>query len=267
MQVDFPDGRKMNVWYETNTSAKAPTLLLVHGFPLDHSMWQHQAPLLDEYSILAPDLFGFGASDPVADSLSMKSMADDLAQLLDCLDLPEVIFCGLSMGGYIGWEFFARHRSRLAGLICCNTRAASDDELTARARRMAAKQVVEKGTKPIAAAMRVKLFAESTRHERSQLVEDVIAVIERTKPASIAAGQLAMARRQDHVRLLAHIDVPTLVVAGECDEITPAEEMQQLAVQIPASDFVAISNAGHMTPLEQPAAFNESVRQFSERCS
>ncbi len=257
----------MYVRHEKCRRAAAPTLLLVHGFPLDHSMWDRQLPLASKCSILAPDLFGFGASDKLAQPASMRLFADDLAMLLDCLELETVIYCGLSMGGYIGWEFFKHHRSRVSGMICCNTRAAADGETMARARRVAALQVMETGSVPVAEAMRDKLFSEATLQGDPGIAASMFEVMKNVAPESIAGAQLAMSSRTDHVEGLCEFDVPTLVVAGQHDTITPAAEMQEMAKLIPGANFVSIEAAGHMSPLEQSVAFNEAVVRFLETFS
>ncbi|HEY2411185.1 MAG TPA: alpha/beta fold hydrolase, partial [Pirellulaceae bacterium] len=115
------NGIKLNV-VERGTGVP---LLLAHGFPLDHSMWSGQLDgLSDRCRVIAPDLRGFGASDVVPGVATMQQMADDLAGVLDALAIREpVIFCGLSMGGYVAWQFALRHRTRLAKLILCDTRA------------------------------------------------------------------------------------------------------------------------------------------------
>ncbi len=124
----------------------APTLLMVHGFPLDHSMWRYQIrPLSEHGRVLCPDLPGFGRSTTGGQPISMRQMADDLAGYLDQLGIDQVVFCGLSMGGYIGWQFWRHHSQRLSGLIACDTRSGADTETVARARRISANLVRQQG--------------------------------------------------------------------------------------------------------------------------
>jgi len=161
----------MSFLHEVCENGDAPTIVFVHGFPLDHSMWLGQMPLREQASLLMLDLIGFGMSQPITEGATMKGFADDVAELLDQLAIEKVIWCGLSMGGYIGWEFVKHHREKLAGLVCCNTRATADDETTARARRVAAAQVMKTGANPVAVAMREKLFADSTLNEQPDVVQ------------------------------------------------------------------------------------------------
>jgi pimeloyl-ACP methyl ester carboxylesterase len=257
--IQLSDGRKMSFLHHVCEKVDAPTIVFAHGFPLDHSMWQGQLPLAEAATLVMPDLPGFGDSDAVTDELTMKSMADDVADLLKQIGVSKVIFCGLSMGGYIGWEFVHNHGDMLDGLICCNTRATADDETTARARRLAVAQVMQNGTEPIAVAMKQKLFSSKTLSHNVELVDDVSNVILDANPQTVAAAQLGMAKRTDHSELLQQIDARTLVIAGADDQITPADEMRDMSFLIGESSFVEIADAGHLSPAEQPRIFNHAV--------
>ncbi len=240
----------------------APTILLVHGFPLDHSMWAGQVKLRERFSLLIPDLPGFGQSKPLAGVATIERYADVLAGLVRALKLDAVVFCGLSMGGYIGWEFFARHRSLVSQLVCCNTKASADDEVTMRARQVSATGAFRNGIAEACDGLLPKLFAEETIEENKSFVGETAAVMKACDRATFAASQLMMARRADHSSSLAGIDVPALVVAGSHDVITPADLMQQMATAIPGSRFEVIEQAGHLSPLECPEKFNALLAEF-----
>ena len=257
--IQLNDGRKMHFLHHVCEDDTAPTIVFVHGFPLDHSMWLEQLPLQQHASLLMLDLIGFGESDPIAERTTMKEMADDVANLVSKLGIEKVIFCGLSMGGYIGWEFASNHREMLDGLICCNTRAAADDEVTARARGVAASQVLQTGSDAVATMMCQKLFSDATQSDRPGLVKKIGDVIRKTEPKAIAAGQLAMSVRQDFSSALIDIEVPTLVVSGSEDSITTPEEMALMAMELPRVTSVTISDAGHLAPFEQATVFNHAV--------
>ena len=240
-------------------------LLLVHGFPLDRTMWQAQIDgLADRFRVVAPDLRGFGRSSPIAeDTVSMAAFADDLAVMLDRMDISEpVVFCGLSMGGYVGWEFCRRHADRLAGLIACDTRAEADTPTVAKGRRMVAQQVCAEGTAAVTGPMVEKLFAAATLRDRTELVESVKRVMFATAPDTVAAAQRGMADRADATDLLPTIEVPALVIGGTNDPISPPEEMRQFAAAMPNARFVEIDRAGHLAPLEQPEAVNRAIAEF-----
>lgn len=241
-----------------------PTLLLVHGFPLDHSMWRHQLESLgDTYRVIAPDLRGFGASSGATDTITMEQLADDMAELLDALGIVEPItFCGLSMGGYVAWQFWQRHASRLARLILCDSRAIADSAEAARGRLDLANRVLSEGAAIVAEAMLPKLFAEKTIREQADMVAATRQVMQATSPAAVAGTLRGMAQRPDMTSALADIDIPTLVICGEHDVISTADEMRSIAAALPNATFVEVPGSGHMTPLEGPETVNRAIRGF-----
>jgi 3-oxoadipate enol-lactonase len=242
-------------------------LLLVHGFPLDHSMWNAQLEALGrQWRAIAPDLRGFGASQASPGTASMEQMADDLAALLDTLQIAEpVVLIGLSMGGYVAFEFLRRHPHRLRGLVLCDTRAVPDTAEAAAGRHKLAAQVLEQGAGPVADAMLPKLFGAHTRESNPDAIEATRHVILANQPAGIAAALLGMAGRADMTADLPGIALPTLIIVGQDDAISTVDEMRGMARSIPGCEFVVIPRSGHMTPLENPVAFNEAVEQFLTR--
>ncbi len=253
-----------NVRLNVVERGRGTPVVLVHGYPLDHSMWRGQIEgLADVGRVIAPDLRGFGASDVTAGTVTMEQMADDVAALLDGLKINEpIIFCGLSMGGYVAWQFALRHRSRLAKLIQCDTRAVADSTEAAAGRRKTAEKVLAEGATVAAEALIPKLFAPATYQQQPQVVEETRQVILRTKPEGIAAALRGMAERPDVTAQLSKIDVPALLIGGEHDGISPPSEMRQIAAQMPRAKFVEIAGAGHMSPLEQPEAVNAAITDF-----
>ena len=258
-------------------------LLLVHGFPLDHSMWQRQIDFFQSnFRVICPDLPGFGASEPMSgfgeltagvksagdsESLSMESLADWLVAFLNAIACVEPVnYCGLSMGGYIGWQFWRRHPSRLKSMIAANTRASKDDELVRRARHMAAAQVRVSGAQSVADAMIEKLFYLAGDQDPLEIeyIAKVHQTIFTTDPGVISAGQIGMSQRVDATGWLSEIAIPMLFIGGEFDSITPPAEMQSNATAANNAPFETIPAAGHLTPLEQPDEFNLYVGQFLE---
>jgi 3-oxoadipate enol-lactonase len=241
-----------------------PPLLLVHGFPLDGTMWSGQTgPLAERFRVLVPDLRGFGKSSVLPGLVTMQRMADDLAEMLGALEVSQpVIFCGLSMGGYVAWQFALRHRSHLSKLILCDTRAAADSNETAAGRIGLAQRVLKEGPGFVAEAMLPKLFAKETIDSGSPVVEATRQVILRTDPRGIAASARGMAQRSDVTELLPQLDLPTLLICGEHDAITPPEEMKSVADKLPHATYVQIAGAGHMAPLEKPEEVNRAIMAF-----
>ena len=249
------------------TRGHGAPLLLVHGFPLDHSMWRFQfETLATQYHVIAPDLRGFGQSSRGTAPISMSQFAVDLNDLLDALHIQSPItFCGLSMGGYIGWEFWRQFPQRLAQLIQCDTRSIGDTEVIARGRRQIAARITEQGSGGSALAadrMIPKLFSESSMQAIPERVQQLHRVIASSDPAMIAETQLALANRQDATTWLANINVPTLLLCGEYDGISPPGEMKAIAEALPQAQLEVIKDVGHMAPLENPQSANQIIRQF-----
>lgn len=242
-------------------------LLFVHGFPLDHSMWQDQLEeFAEDFTVIAPDLRGFGRSGAAADTVTMAQFADDLADLCDALEISEPIhYCGLSMGGYIAWEFYRRHRHRLRSLILCDTRAGADSPATVETREKMARAVREHGGVVIAQAMQPKLFAAETMSGQPHLPERLVEIILRTPGSSIAAAALGMAARPDSRDLLPEMDLPAILIVGEHDQLSTPDEMEEMAASMPDATFAVIPGAGHMAPLENPGQVNRVIRTFLER--
>lgn len=240
-------------------------VLLVHGFPLDHTMWAAQIEALaGQARVIAPDLRGFGQSPlPAGDGergVSMERYADDLVELLDALDVREpVVLVGFSMGGYIAWQFVRKYPQRLRALVPMDTRAGADTDEARAGRLKMATNIAEWGSVVVGEMMEPKLFAPASIKQLPEAMNAVRDVIGRTDPAAIAAAQRGMAERGDMTVLLQLIRVPTLVVVGEYDAISPPEEMQSLATAVSGAECVVIPDAGHMAPMENPDAVNEAL--------
>ena len=246
-------------------------ILLVHGFPLDHTMWAAQIDALAKsYRVIAPDVRGFGESplgEANADAgISMAQYADELAELVDAIAIKEpFVLAGFSMGGYIAWQFFRKHGDRLRALIQCDTRAAADSDEPRAGRIKMAENVAEWGSGRVAEMMGPKLFAPKTFETKPEVVAAVRCVVERTPPAAIAAAQRGMAARPDVTSLLPTINLPTLILVGEHDAISTRDEMTSIAKAIPDAQLVEIPEAGHMTTMENPEAVNVALLTFLGR--
>ena len=241
-----------------------PPVVLVHGFPLDSGMWRHQVEALaGKHRVIAPDLRGFGETPPTAGAMTMDQFADDVAGLLDALQITQpVVFCGLSMGGYIAWAFMRKYGERVAALILCDTRAVADAPAAARARVAMAESVTTDGLQAVCDAMLPKMLAPETPQRQPEVAELVRRMILRASPAGVAAAQRGMASRPDSSDLLRQIFVPTLVVVGQEDAISTPDEMRSMAAAIPNASFFEAPLAGHLSPLENPRAVNEAMANF-----
>jgi pimeloyl-ACP methyl ester carboxylesterase len=244
--------------YEDHGQGKA--VLLVHAFPLAGAMWQQQvAALKGQYRLIVPDMRGFGASEGTPGPTTMETFADDLAALLDTLGIDKVVLGGLSMGGYISFAFLRRHADRLRGLILCDTRATPDTPEGKENRETTAQMVENEGARAIADKMLPVMLSPAAPDD---LKTSVRGLIEQNSPQGIAAALRGMALRPDSSDLLPTIKVPTMVVVGSQDVLSTPKELHGLQAAIPGSRFVELGGAGHVANLENPEAFNDSVRDF-----
>lgn len=238
-------------------------VVLLHAFPFSRAMYRPQREALAGLGrIITPDLPGFGDS-PLHDAPTVEVMADAVASLLDHLGVrAKVILGGVSMGGYVTLAFARKHAGRLAGLILADTRAEADDD-AARANRD--RMIGFAATNPASAVveqMMPKLVGATTQATRPAVVEEVRRIASAQRPAGIIAALQALRNRPDATAGLAAIGVPTLVVVGAEDTLTPPALSESLAAKVAGAKLVVIPGAGHMSNLEQPAAFNEAVREF-----
>jgi pimeloyl-ACP methyl ester carboxylesterase len=254
------DRRSLNV----NEIGSGQPLLFVHGYPLDHLMWRFQtAEFAQTHRVVAPDLRGFGRSDVTPGKFLMSQMADDLSVVLDRLGIREpVTLCGLSMGGYVAWEFWKRHRSRISRLILCDTRAIADSNDAKEMRRETAGRLLLEGPGFLAKTMPEKLFSPKTHQNKPELVHEIQMMSQNGSPAGFSAASMGMAARADVTEWLPQIDVPTLVIVGEDDQISSVEEMRGIASSIPGAQLAIVPDAGHLAPLENPEFVNRAIHKF-----
>lgn len=236
--------------------------VLVHGFPLDRTMWRHQLTALSPWKRIAPDLRGFGGSTAPADGYSMARYADDLVAILDALHLEQAVFCGLSMGGYILFELLRRHPQRVRALVLADTRAEGDSADGKRGRNELAAVAEREGAAGVAARMLPKLLSAATVEAQPEVVRQVEAMILRTPVAGIVGALEAMRERPDSRPLLPEIRVPTLVLVGAADELTPPAAAHALADGIPGARYAELPAAGHLAPLEQPLVASRVMLDF-----
>jgi 3-oxoadipate enol-lactonase len=237
-----------------------PTILFVHGFPLDRSVWQHQIDTLTGYRRIAPDLRGMGHSDAPDLGYSMSTYAEDLLALLEALGEGQVVLCGLSMGGYVALEFVRRWRERVRGLILVDTRAEADSAEGRRARDALIGRVREQGAIAAAEAMLPRFFTPQVSPE---IIERIRTTILRTPVPGIVGALSAMRERPDSTPLLETLTgIPTLVLVGAEDMITPPAIAQSMATAIPGARLMEIPGAGHLPCVEQPVPTTRAILKF-----
>ena len=238
-------------------------LLFLHAFPLDGSMWDHQvAAFSARFRCLRPDVFGFGASPPPPAGMSLDDVAAAVVEGLDARGIGAVTLVGLSMGGYVALALLRRHADRVSRLVLCDTRAGADSEQGRADRLRMAEQVrAEDSVESIVEPMTARLLAPQSAIE-FHISDPVRARIRRSTPAGVAAAQEAMAQRPDSTPLLASIRVPTLVLVGSQDAVTPPSEAEAMAGAVPGAQLRVIDGAGHLSNLERWDAFNGALAEF-----
>ena len=221
---------------------------------MDHSIWAQQVEsLAPHYRVITPDLRGFGRSSVTPGKVTVEQWADDLAAMLDALKITEpIVLGGLSMGGYVAFRFFQAHRSRLAGLILCDTKAAADTPQAAAGRLETAQRLEREGAQFLADTMLPRLLAPATLDGKPEVVDRLRQIILAGDPVGYAATSRGLAERPNFTPLLPQIDCPTLLIVGRQDAISTVAEMNAMARAIPGSRIVEIDGAGHVTPLEAP---------------
>ncbi|MFZ6030291.1 MAG: alpha/beta fold hydrolase [Chloroflexota bacterium] len=243
------------------------TILCIHGYPLGRKMWRPQLTgLCAQYRILAPDLRGFGDSDPAPGPYPMDLLADDCAALLDHLQIGDpVTVCGLSMGGYIAFAFSRRYPQRLRGLILAATRAQPDSADAAANRLKAAALAEKEGPEAIARAMLPKMLSAATQASNPETVSKVKAIMQEASVPGIVGALMGMRERPDSTPTLPTIQVPTLILRGDDDPFASREEAEAMCEAIPHAQLICIPNAAHLPNLEQPERFNQAVLAWMQQ--
>jgi 3-oxoadipate enol-lactonase len=245
-------------------SGERPTVLLVHGFPLNSGMWSDQIDRLSDFArVVAVDLRGLGRSAPVPGPCDVGTYADDCADLLDHLGVnTPVVVCGHSMGGYVALEFCRRHRGAVAGLVLVSTQAGADSPEARSKRDATVAQVKAEGISGLVDSMLPKLLAPANAKADPELVAALRELMEEASVDGVAAALQAMRDRPDSTPMLGQIDVPVLVVHGNQDELIGVSAAEAMHAAISGSRLVLLEGAGHMPNLEQPDAFDEALIEF-----
>jgi pimeloyl-ACP methyl ester carboxylesterase len=241
-----------------------PAIVLLHAFPLDRGMWASQvAALSGRYRVHAVDLFGFGGCALPAGGWGVESMADALAGwiLAEKISTP-VVVCGLSMGGYVALAFARRHANHLRALVLADTRAEPDAEDARAARDRAIEAVQQHGSAAQVEAMLPKVLGPTTHADRPGVVSEFRRTGLSQDREAVVAGLIALRDRPDARPGLAAVAVPTLIIVGDEDALTPPSAAESLAAGIRGAKLVVLPGAGHLSNLETPDAFNAAVLDF-----
>lgn len=259
MYVDI-NGIRM-FYMDRSKSDPTGTIVFIHGFPLNHSMWRHQLDYFGStYRCIAPDLRGFGGSilsdGAPKEAWSMDTFADDIIALMDKLGIDKAHVCGLSMGGYIAFAVWRKYRQRVQQLILADTKATGDTAESKANRARQVELVKAQGSRAIANEMLPKLLAPDNL---KQYEAEVRYMIEITRPEVIAATLPALANRRDMSDWLRRVQGPTLIALGEKDEIATLKDAEFMRDNIDKATLAIIPDAGHLSPLENGPAFNAAM--------
>lgn len=238
-----------------------PALVLLHAFPLDRTMWDREsAALADAASpIVAPSFPGFGRSEVPKRQPSLDDYADAVVAVMDAAKVERAAIAGCSMGGYVAFAIWRRHRARVAGLALIDTKAEADTPEAAQNRIRLAETIREHGVEALLKTPPKWLRDGSSRWPA---LKDLIRAQDRE---AVAQASVAMAGRPDSTPDLATIDVPTAIVVGEADAITPLAASRAMSEAIPHATLSVIPDAGHLSNLEAPDAFDRAIRAWLRR--
>jgi len=260
------NSRDAEIFYEVLGSG--PPVVLLHPFPANHEFWLPAAQaLVSRYQLLLPDLRGHGESGVGEGPATMDKHAADLVAVLDQEHIRRAVLVGVSIGGYVLFEFWRKSADRVAALVLSNTKAQADTAEGRAMRLEAASRVMEQGTEPFLESMLPKLLGETTRRTRPDLVQGALGMMQKMSPEDVAMVQRGMAERRDSVEILGTMKVSTLVLTGDEDVLTGVGDAQLIERHIPGSQMKVVAKAGHYSPWERPAEVGKILRQFVDRVS
>jgi 3-oxoadipate enol-lactonase len=238
-------------------------IVLLHPFPANHEFWRPATQsLVSHYRLILPDLRGHGESGVGEGPATMAKQAADVARVLDEEEIGRAPFVGVSIGGYVLFEFWRRLGGRVAALGLCNTKAPADTAESRAGRLQSAADVIERGTEQFFEGMVPKLMGETTRKTRPDLVEGALRMMRKMSPEDVAMVQRGMAERPDSVPTLKTINVPTLILTGDEDTLTGVAEAALMNQNISGSQMKVVAKAGHYSPWEKPQEVGKIIRQF-----
>lgn len=242
-----------------------PPLILIHGYPLDHTMWKPVVSILGEKTkVIVPDLPGFGDNPVALAEPSIDAMAEDVAKLFEFHNIRRAVVAGMSLGGYVALAFAQRHPERLAGLALISSQAGADSNEAKEARRNLIAKVRREGVQPAVEALQPKLFS-SGKESNPTFSRYLTDGASKAGVEGICWALEAMAQRPDRTSLLKTLSVPVLILHGTDDKIIPAERARQLAQTVPQENFVELPGVGHASPLESPQAVADALLALLER--
>ena len=248
--------------FTTGDKENSP-ILFIHGFPFDHYMWDKQIEKFSsDYYCITYDIRGLGSSSAGDGQFTIEAFVDDLDVIIDGLKLKKPTICGLSMGGYISLRAVERMREKLGALILCDTKSLADNDEGKINRARGIKQINDEGVEKYVEQFISNCFAEGFKKESKSEYEKIVNRSISYSSVGVKGCLLAMAGRTDTTSNLQSISLPTLVICGEEDKLTPPDVMKAMSDKIKNSTFVTIEGAGHISPVEAATEFNNAIKRF-----
>jgi len=253
----------LDISYSISGTGNATTIVLIHGFPFSSEMWKPQVEFLKKnYQVITYDLRGHGKSGGGEGQYFMEYFVDDLFTLMDHLKISSSVICGFSMGGYIALRAIERNPEKFKGLILADTKSEADSNEAKLKRSTGLRVVKTQGVAPFAEGFLKGALAPETFKANPDLVEKLKLIILSNKSIGICGALLALACRTDTSAFLSKISVPTLILVGEKDAITPPSVSEMMKEKIPGSKLEIIPSAGHLSNLENSKDFNKKLDEF-----
>jgi pimeloyl-ACP methyl ester carboxylesterase len=238
-------------------------VIFLHGYPFDKTMWQGQLDFLKSSNrVIACDIRGFGKSTDEESSLSIDLFGEDLIAFMDKLNIEKAIVCGLSMGGYIALNVLKRFPDRFEALILCDTQCIADTAEVQKKRYKIIDEISVDGTTNFNEGFIKNVFHKDSLSNKKDLVDKLRDVVFSNSQHIITMGLTALAERSETCSTLNEISIPTLIICGREDEVTPLAQSEFMNDKIKGSVLHIIDNAGHVSNLEEPHEFNKHLLGF-----
>ena len=251
-----------NLSYDDVGEGTIPIIFL-HGYPFDKTMWQGQLDFFkSSYRLIPCDIRGFGKSTDEESALSIDLFAEDLIQFMDKLSIEKAIICGLSMGGFIALNAMQKFPDRFEALILCDTQCIADTPEVKEKRYKIIEEIETDGVTNFNEGFIKSVFHQDSLTNKKELVEQLRNVVFSNSKQIIKQGLIALAERSETCSNLSEIAIPTLIICGREDQVTPLSESEFMHINIKNSSLKIIENAGHLSNLEQPEAFNAELLEF-----
>lgn len=254
----------IELFYEVIGSG--PDVVLLHPFPSCHEFWLPVAGRLSsKYRVILPDLRAHGRSGVPARPALVADYAEDVDAICRELKIGKAVFIGISMGGYILFEFWRRFPERIKALVLACTKPAADTPEARATRLQSAEDALNRGAHPFIDSMIPKLLGDTTLRNRKDLEAAARHTMRFISPQGIAMVQRGMAERPDSVPTLPTISLPTLFIAGDEDKLSPVPELQRMRDAVKGSELAVIPRAGHFAAFESPDDAFRLIRTFCDK--